>query len=79
MRVSVDSDSESVGKKIREAELYKVPYTVVIGEKEVDTGKLKPRIRGDMKNGETEVECSVEEFLNSLKSEAEKRTTKSTL
>ena len=68
-----------VGKKIREAELYKVPYTVVIGEQEVNTGKLKPRIRGDMKNGDTEIECEVATFLKALKSEADKRTTKSTL
>ena len=35
LRVSVDNDNESVGKKIRNAEVMKIPYTIVIGEKEI--------------------------------------------
>jgi len=36
---------ESVGKKIRAAGLAKVPYTLVIGEKERETGQVSPRLR----------------------------------
>jgi threonyl-tRNA synthetase len=53
VRAHVDAESESVGKKIRNAELMKVPYTVVIGPKEVETSELVPRIRKDI---EVEVE-----------------------
>lgn len=45
LRVSVDSSAESVGKKIRAAGLAKVPYTLVVGEKERETGQLSPRLR----------------------------------
>lgn len=48
VRATVDSENESVGKKIRSAEMMKVPYTVVIGPKEVETSELIPRIRQDM-------------------------------
>jgi threonyl-tRNA synthetase len=48
LRVVVDNDNESVGKKIRNAELMKVPYTVVIGEKEIETGSVVPRVRRDL-------------------------------
>ncbi|HSX46427.1 MAG TPA: threonine--tRNA ligase, partial [Patescibacteria group bacterium] len=48
LRISVDNSNESVGKKIRAAELMKVPYSIVIGEKEISTGELMPRIRKDM-------------------------------
>jgi len=45
LRVGVDSMPESVGKKIRAAGLAKVPYTLVIGEKERETGQVSPRLR----------------------------------
>ena len=48
LRVGVDNSNESVGKKIRAAEMWKVPYTLVIGEKEVGGGELTPRIRKDL-------------------------------
>src|SRR5436305_10272913 len=37
LRLVVDNDNESVGKKIRSAEVAKVPYSVVIGQKEIET------------------------------------------
>src|SRR5690606_27424790 len=47
LRATVDDSNESVGKKIRTAELMKIPYTVVIGAKELESGELVPRIRKD--------------------------------
>jgi threonyl-tRNA synthetase len=44
-RVDVDDRSESLGKKIREAEKEWVPYIVVVGERERDTGELAVRVR----------------------------------
>ena len=45
LRVGVDGSAESVGKKIRAAGLAKVPYTLVLGEKELESGMLSPRLR----------------------------------
>lgn len=48
VRVTVDRSNESVGKKIRAAEVLKVPYSVVVGEKELSSGELTPRVRKDL-------------------------------
>lgn len=48
LRIKLDNDNESVGKKIRRSEVEKVPYTLVIGEKEIESGEVTPRIRSDM-------------------------------
>ena len=79
LRVKLDNDNESVGKKIRSAEVQKVPYIVVIGMKEVENSILVPRIRTDLQNSDTQVSVSSEEFINKLVSEYESRTNKSTL
>ena len=46
-RAEVDARSESVGKRIRDGELAKVPYLLVLGDKEVESGTLSPRRRGE--------------------------------
>ncbi|MBT3865232.1 threonine--tRNA ligase [Candidatus Peregrinibacteria bacterium] len=43
VRVDIDTSAESLGKKIRNAELMKVPYMLVIGEKEVESGGVAVR------------------------------------
>jgi threonyl-tRNA synthetase len=43
VRVQVDERSESVGRKIRDAELSKAPYMVVFGDKEAESGELSVR------------------------------------
>ncbi len=47
IRADVDDRDMSVSKKIREAEMEWIPYIVVIGEKEMKSGKITVRIRGD--------------------------------
>ncbi len=80
LRVTVDDSNESVGKKIRAAELWKVPYTVVIGDKEVADKRLKPRVRADLAvPGDAERDYEVEQFLGSLENEARGRASKSSL
>ena len=37
-RVEVDERTESIGRKIREAELRKIPYMLVVGDREVESG-----------------------------------------
>ncbi len=50
IRVSVDDRSEKIGYKIREAQMSKVPYMLVVGEKEAEAGQVAVRRRdkGDM-------------------------------
>ena len=47
MRVRVDTRSESVGKKIRDAELSKAPFMLVVGEREEGEGTVAVRSHGD--------------------------------
>ncbi|HUC88330.1 MAG TPA: threonine--tRNA ligase [Candidatus Binatia bacterium] len=79
LRLTIDSSNESIGKKIRAAELMKVPYTVVIGEKEVKSKKLGLRIRKDLAVAKEESSFAVDELLKTIASEAKSRTSKTTL
>lgn len=69
IRVETDERSEKIGKKIRDAEMAKVPYMLVIGEREMTERKLAIR-----KNNKTEPEPqTIEEFINLLKEEIAER------
>ena len=46
IRVEIDESNESVGKKIRNAETSKIPYMLVLGEKEAQSDTLAVRKRG---------------------------------
>ncbi len=69
VRVEIDERNEKIGKKIREAELGKVPYMLVIGEKEVNEGKLSIRRQGKGDAGT----LTVDEFINNLVDEITNR------
>jgi len=79
LRVVVDNSNESVGKKIRQAELYKVPYAIVIGEKEIESGKISPRIREDLKKTEKETSLLISDFLSSVAKESKDRLQRTSL
>lgn len=79
LRLKVDNSNESVGKKIRNAELFKVPYTVVIGKKEMETGELLPRIRKDLEVSEAHESHTIEEFLKTIAHDAKSRVSKTSL
>ena len=59
-RAEVDDRSEKTGKKIRDAQIKKIPYTIVIGDKEVETGILPIRKHGIKEN----FEMSVDDFIS---------------
>lgn len=61
IRVEVDNTNESVGKKIRSAEVAKVPFTLVIGEKEIESNQVTPRVRKDLSELQS---SSAEDFLS---------------
>lgn len=71
IRVGVDDSVESVGKKIRSAGLAKVPYTIVVGDKERETGKLNPRLRQG--HGNEPGEISLSTFIDGLTREIAER------
>lgn len=79
LRVYLDNDNESVGKKIREAEVQKVPYTLVIGEKEIESGNVIPRIRKDMSVQPGDGAVAIEQFLETVAHEAKARVTHTSL
>jgi threonyl-tRNA synthetase len=80
IRVQIDRSNESVGKKIRNSELMKVPYTVVVGEKELETKELSPRVRGDLAvENREEKAYPLENFVASIAHEAKGRVQKSSL
>ncbi len=79
LRMTLDEANDSVGKKIRQAELMKVPYVVVIGPKEVETGDVVPRIRTDIIVQERKEPLSISNFLKTVSNEAKTRVTHSSL
>ena len=80
LRVSVDDSKESVGKKIRSAEVWKIPYSLVIGDKEVQGDRVSPRVRADLAvMADIERNYSVDQFLSSLVNEVKARASKSSL
>jgi threonyl-tRNA synthetase len=64
-RVEVDERNEKLGYKIREAQLAKIPYAVVIGDKEVQSQTVTARRRG----GENLAPMSVSAFIERVKAE----------
>jgi threonyl-tRNA synthetase len=79
LRVVIDNASESVGKKIRNAELMKVPYTIVVGAQEIASGMVTPRIRSDMAEGSGAASLSIEDFLKAVNTEVATKTLKSSV
>ena len=69
IRVELDDRNEKVGYKIREAQLEKVPYMVVIGAKEVEDGTVSVRSREDSENKV----MKIDEFIEKLKKQIENK------
>ena len=69
VRVEVDDRSEKIGYKIRQAQMAKVPYMLVVGDKEVEEGTVNVRKHGGDELGSV----PFEEFFNSIKTEIKER------
>ena len=63
LRSTVDLSREKVGKKIREAELQKVPLILVVGDKEVERGTASLRVHGQGDKGEVDVARFLEQAV----------------
>jgi len=66
LRAELDNRNEKLGYKIRAAQLEKIPYMLVVGDKEAENGTLAPRHR----SGETAAAMPVDAFVERLKAEA---------
>ncbi len=65
IRVEINKNHETLGKKIRAAEMQKIPYLLVIGDKEVEAKSVAVRKRGEGDIGQTEIK----EFIKKIKKE----------
>ena len=70
IRVSCDTRSEKVGYKIREAQLEKIPYMLVIGDKEVEEGTVSVRSRKEGDLGSMPVESFLSKILQEIATKA---------
>ena len=67
IRVELDSRPEKMGYKIREAQVQKIPYMLVIGDKEIEAGAVGVRKRAEGDIGQ----IPVDEFISKIKDEIE--------
>jgi len=67
IRAEVDDRQEKIGKKIRDTELMKVPYMLVVGEKEMADNKVAVRRQGKGDAGVKDVDDFISEAINEVK------------
>ncbi len=67
IRVELDARSEKIGYKIREAQLEKVPYMLIVGDKEMEEGTASLRVRGTGDKGSISLADFKNELLNEIK------------
>ena len=65
IRTLIDERSEKIGKKIRDNELKRIPYLLIIGEKEQESGSVSVRRQGEGDKGV----MSLEEFADFMQKE----------
>ena len=70
IRVKVDDRSEKIGYKIREAQLQKTPYMLVVGDKEVEDGTVSVRHRGEGDIGSMELSSLCDRLADEIKTKA---------
>lgn len=70
IRVEVDSRSEKIGYKIREAQLKKHPYMLIVGDKEVETNTISVRSRDQGEQGSQEVQPFLDALVEEIKNRA---------
>ena len=69
IRVEYDDSEESMNKKIRQSNIMKNPYTIIIGDKERDNNLISYRKYGS----EETISMNIEEFINKIKVEIKER------
>ena len=67
IRASIDERNETIGKRIRESELRRIPFLVIVGEKEMEEGTVSVRRQG----GKDEGSMKTEDFIALVKKEVD--------
>lgn len=70
IRTLIDNRNETIGKKIREAEMQKIPFMLIVGEEEEKTNTISLRIQGQ--DGKGNAKVSIEEFVKIVNDEINK-------
>jgi threonyl-tRNA synthetase len=63
VRVTVDERNEKIGKKIREAEMMRIPYMLIVGEKEMNEQQLSVRRQGVGDTGTVSIDNFVQNIV----------------
>ena len=66
IRAIVDNRNEKIGKKIRDNELKRIPYMLVVGEKEVNNCEISVRKQGEGDKGSVKISTFAENFLKEI-------------
>ena len=66
IRVEIDSRQEKIGYKIREAQLQKTPYMLIIGDKEIETNAVGVRSRKAGDIGQMQIEAFIEKIQEEI-------------
>lgn len=69
LRIAVKSENETLGKRIREGEMQKIPYLLIVGEKEQQANTVSPRQRGKGNLGA----MNIDDFIKKVESEIKMR------
>ena len=72
VRAKVDYRNEKIGKKIRDAQLEKVPYMLIVGDKEVESGEVNVRHRAEGDLGNMSVAACAEMVSEVIRTRAKK-------
>lgn len=67
IRVELKNENETLGKKIREAEMQKIPYLLILGDKEIEAKTISIRERGKGDTGAVKLETFLEKVLSEIK------------
>ncbi|MEM1217646.1 MAG: threonine--tRNA ligase [Bacteroidota bacterium] len=67
IRGTIDDRAEKIGRKIRDAEVNKVPFMLIVGEKEVEQGAVSVRRKGEGDLGSMEIKAFSDFFLDLIK------------
>jgi len=70
IRVELHNQNESIGKKIRGAEIMKIPYLVILGDKEIEAKKIAVRQRGKGDVGQQDLDKFIEKLKLEIKTKA---------
>ncbi len=65
IRTEIDDRNEKIGFKIREAEVQKVPYMVIVGEKEQESGTVSFRLHGKGDQGSVPLDQFIDKLQQS--------------